>query len=147
MQYLWSFTCLNRRFRITFMCDYYMCDDYTGFLIQFGYGLFFGFWCFHLLHLFMSLAFPFKTKQLLDSSSHKRMIHITEMTIVLLVSVIPPIITLTVSQYESNGYYCFPQSPTVLFYGEILPSMFKLCIGLMLIFLSLIFLRKVSLCC
>ena len=74
------------------------------------------------------------------------MIHITEVTIVLLVSVIPPIITLTVSQYESNGYYCYPQSPTVLFYGEILPSMLKLCIGLVLIFLSMMFLRKVSLC-
>ena len=109
---------------------------FTGFILQFGYGLFFGFWCFHLFHLFLSLSFPFKTKQLLDSSSHRRMIHITEVTIVLLVSVIPPIITLIVSQYESNGYYCFPQSPTVLFYGEILPSMLKLCIGLVLIFLS-----------
>jgi len=124
---------------------YFIIPCYTGFVIQFSFGLFFGFWCFHLLQLYLYLAFPFKTKQLLDSSSHKRMIHITEVTIVLLVSVIPPIITLTVSQYESNGYYCFPQSPTVLFYGEILPSMFKLCVGFVLLFLSLKLLRKVSL--
>ena len=112
--------------------------------MQFSYGLFFGFWCFHLLHLYLCLAFPFKTKRLLDSSSHRRMFHIIEVTIVLLVSVIPPIITLTLSQYESNGYYCYPQSPIVLFYGEILPSMFKLCIGFVLLFLSLRVLRKVS---
>ena len=122
----------------------YFCF-FTGFTLQFGYGLFFGFWCFHLLHLYLSVAFPFKAKQLLDSSSHRRMIHITEVTIVILVSVIPPIITLTVSQYESNGYYCYPQSPTVLFYGEILPSMLKLCVGVVLIYLSFRLLRKVSL--
>ena len=118
---------------------------FTGFMLQFGYGLFFGFWCFHLLHLYLSVSFPFKAKQLLDSSSHRRMIHITEVTIIILVSVIPPIITLTVSQYESNGYYCYPQSPTVLFYGEILPSMLKLCVGVVLIYLSFRLLRKVSL--
>jgi len=118
---------------------------HTGFVIQFSYGLFFGFWCFHLLHLYLCLAFPFKAKQLLDSSSHKKKAHITEVTIVLLVSIIPPIITLTVSQYESNGYYCYPQSPNVLFYGDILPSMLKLCIGFVLLFLALRCLRKVSL--
>ena len=123
---------------------YWVIHFDAGFLLQFGYALTFGFWCFHLLHLYLYVAFPFKAKQLLDSSSHRRMIHITEVIIVILVSVIPPIITLTVSRYASNGYYCQPQSPTVLFYGEILPSMLKYCIGLTFIILSLRLLRKVS---
>ena len=99
--------------------------------------IFFGFWCFHLLHLLLSLLFPFKAKQLLDSSSHRRLIYITEVIIVILVSVIPPIITLTACVTIDTTatlnliLFCLMEK---LF----LPSRLKLCIGLYSVNISLI---------
>ena len=114
-------------------------------MIQLLYSCFVGFWCFHLLHLFLGLTFPFKMKLLMDSSSHRRKFHITEVVIVLLVALLPPIICVNVTTHHDNGAICVPQSNSVAFYGRLLPNLAVFCIGLTFIFTSFWILRKVRL--
>ena len=116
-----------------------------GFLILFAYSCFVGFWFFHLLHLFLGLRFPFKMKTLLDSSSIRLKIHLTELVIVLLLGLLSPILTISLSFNRDSGWFCTPQSNDVVFYGIMLPQVLMFLIGLVLLFLSLWILRRVSL--
>ena len=118
----------------------------VGFLIQFLYSCFVGFWCFHLLHLFLSLVFPFKTKLWLDSLSYRRKIHLIEVIFVMLFGLLYPTIAISATkpQYYYNGWYCAAVSAPIVFYGGILPRLVVFCIGLIFLFTSLWILRKVS---
>lgn len=118
---------------------------FIGFLIFFVYSCFVGFWFFHLLHLFLGLHFPFKMKILLESSSIRNKIHIAEVLIVLVFALLSPIFTIVLSFYRDNGWFCAPQSNDVMFYGVLLPQSLMFSIGLVLLFLCLWTLRKVSL--
>ena len=103
-----------------------------------------GFWCFHLLHLFLGVAFPFTTKAWMDSSSCRKKIHITEVVIVVLYGLLSPIIAVSVTKQHFTGIRCLPQSNSVEFYGGLLPNIALFCIGLMFIFTSWWILLKVS---
>jgi len=122
----------------------YMCMS-VGFILQMLYSCFMGFWCFHTIHLFLGLSFPFKMEILMKSSSKRKKIHITEVVIVLLYGLSSPIIAVSVTKHQNNGSICVPQSNSVTFYGEILPNIAVLCIGVVILFMSLWILRKVSL--
>ena len=116
-----------------------------GFILQMLYSCFMGFWCFHLLHLFLGLAFPFTMKVWLKSSSHRKKIHITEVVIVVLYGLSSPVIAVSVTKQQENGSICVPESNSVAFYGGLLPNIAAFCIGLLVLFMSLRILRKVSL--
>ena len=113
-------------------------------MLQLLYSCFVGFWCFHLLHLFLGLAFPFTIKLWMDSSSRRKKIHITEVVIVVLYGLLSPIIAVSVTKQQDSGSICLPQSNSVAFYGGLLPNIALFCIGLVFIFSSLWILQKVS---
>jgi len=115
-----------------------------GFIIHLVFSWFVGFWCFHTFHLFLSLVFPFRVKQLMKSAVFRRKVHLTEVVVVLLVGFPAPIITLAISKYQDNGWYCSPQSQEVVFYGGIAPGVLVFVIGLALLFGSFWVLRRVS---
>ena len=112
--------------------------------MQFGLFCFMGFWCFHLFHLYHGLAFPYQAKQWMDSRLTRNKIHLTEVTIVLVCGVVPPILTISLSNYQDVGLYCLPRSTHLIFYGQVLPCVFGFIIGLSLLFYTLWILRKVS---
>ena len=116
----------------------------TGFLLHFGFLSFLGFWCFHLFHLFQGLAYPYQAKHWMDSRKIRTRIHITEVFIVLVLGLLPPIITISVSNYQDDGLFCSPRSVTIMFYGEMVPYVIMGTVGLSLLFCSLWILRKVS---
>ena len=120
--------------------------SFAGFIVQLLYSCFEGFWFFHLLHLFLSLVYPFKTKLWLDSPSRRHRIHLIEVIIVMLFGLLYPVITISTAkpQYYYNGWYCAAVSATVAFYGGIVPRLVVFCIGLIILFSSLWILRKVS---
>ena len=74
----------------------------------------------------------------------RRRIHIAEVVIVLVCGLLPPIITISVSNYQDDGLYCSPRSTNIMFYGEMIPYIIMDSIGLSLLFCSLWILRKVS---
>ena len=113
--------------------------------MQFTFFCFLGFWCFHLFHLSLALTYPFKAKMWMDSSKIRMKFHITEVAIVFVCGIIPPIITIVLSNYQDNGLFCFPRSTAMFFYGQSLPNTVAFCIGLSLLFYSLWTVRKVSL--
>ena len=81
----------------------------------------------------------------MDSGKIRMKFHITEVAIVFVCGIIPPIITIVLSNYQDNGLLCLPRSTTMLFYGQTLPYIVVFCIGLSLLFYSLWTLHKVSL--
>jgi len=104
-----------------------------------------GFWCFHLFHLFHGLAFPYQAKLWMDSRTIKTRFHITEVVIVFVCGIVPPIMTIIVSDYQDSGLaHCLPKSTSIIFYGEVIPYSIAFTIGLLLLFCSLWILRKVS---
>jgi len=109
------------------------------------YSWFTGFWFFHLLHLFLGLAFPFTMQVWMKSLSYRKKIHITEVVIVVLYGILSPIIAVSTTKEQDNGSFCVPQSNSVAFYGALLPNIALFCIGLVVLFMSLRILRKVSL--
>jgi len=113
--------------------------------LHFIFFCFLGFWCFHLLHLFHGLAFPYQAKLWMDSRAIRTRFHIMEVVIVFVCGMVVPIITINISNYQDNGVYCSPQSTSIKFYGEVVPYSITFTIGLSLLFCSLWILRKVSL--
>ena len=110
-----------------------LCHNiFLGFIVQTCITCFLGFWCFHVLHLFLSLAFPFGMKRLMESSSVRRNIHIVEVVIVVLLSLISPSLALVITEYQYDGYFCRPKSHSFLFYGVVLPGTVQFAIGLSL---------------
>ena len=89
---------------------------------------------FHIFHLFLGLAFPFKNKHLIDSKMLRRKVHFSEVTTVILGGLPSPVLTLSISKYQDNGWHCFPQSTTVLFYAGIIPGALVFVIGLTFLF-------------
>jgi len=139
-----SLSCVCFSLYVMCICIYIFVYCILGFMLQFVYLCFLGFWCFHLLHLFLGLAFPYKAKLWLDSSSRRAKIHIFEVVLVMLYGLSFPIIILTGSDYSYNGSSCAARSLDFLIYGELLPEIALFCFGLVLLFTSLWILRRVS---
>jgi len=114
--------------------------------VQTGALVFFGFWLFHLCHLFHGLLFPFKAQLLMKSAHFKRYAHAFEVVIVLGCGFIPSIVIVTTSGYRYSGFppSCSSDNPAVLFYTLILPIALGSTLGLCVLLFSLWILRKVS---
>jgi len=67
-----------------------------------------------------------------------------EVVTVVLLSSIPPIVTIGVSKYSLASYYCFPTTISAAFYGHLLPLLFLYCTGVILLLIALRLLRRVS---
>lgn len=117
-----------------------------GFLLQFLFFCFLGFWCFHLFHLFFCLAFPLKAKQWMESRKIRIKLHITESLAVIACGLVFPTVTKIVSNYQiaNFGVFCLPQPASVTFYGQVVPYLIAFIIGLSLLLCSLWILYKVS---
>ena len=118
-----------------------------GFTIQLVIAWFTGFWVFHVFHLFLSLMYPFRVKEMMDSNMFRRKVHLTEVMIVVSFGFVVPVLTISISQYWDNGLYCSPQSQEVLFYAGLIPGLLIYITGLTLLFGSFWILRRVSHVC
>ena len=116
-----------------------------GFILDFTLSCFMGFWCFHLFHLYLGLAYPYQAKCWMDSRATRMKFHIIEVVIVLVFGIVPPILVISLSNYQDIGLLCSARSTELLFYGETIPCCIVFCIGLSLMFCSLWILREVSL--
>ena len=117
---------------------------FTGFTTQLVFAWFTGFWVFHVFHLFLSLMYPFRVKEMMDCKIFQRKVHFTEVMIVLLFGSVVPILTISLSEYKHGGLNCSPQSQTVLFYAGLIPVLLIDIIGLLLLLGSFWILRRVS---
>lgn len=117
----------------------------VGFILHSGILCFFGFWLFHLAHLFFSLAFPFKAKQFM--SDYGKIAHIVEVIVVILLCTLPGAIIIGTSQYRIDRYppdICVPSDPNVFFYSFSLTIAIGSTIGLAMLFTTFTVLRRVS---
>ena len=119
---------------------------HLGLVVQTGALIFFGFWLFHLSHLLHGLMFPFKAQNLMKSTHLKRNIHITEIVITLVCGLLPSIIIIGTSGYQYIGFppVCTNEIPEVMFYTFVFPISIGATIGLSMLLLSIVILRKVS---
>ena len=121
-------------------------NNTLGFIVLCGLTVFFLFWIFHVLHMFGSLAFPFKFQQWSKSKRLRRQTYLVELILIFLCGVLPWIILTIVSDYQFPGfpYLCLPSSGPVLFYTFLLPVTILSTFGLCLLFASFWILHKVS---
>jgi len=103
-----------------------------------------GFGAFHLFHLFFGLVCPFQAKKLTDFSTLRRKVHLIEVAIVLFIGFLLPILTISISKYQDNGWSCDPQSPKIVFYATVLPGVLVFAVSLALLFGSYWILQRVS---
>ena len=122
------------------------CNCTLGLVVQTGALIFFGFWLFHLSYLFFSLVYPFKAQNLMKSTHLKRNVHIIEVVITLVCGLLPSVIIIATSGYKHYAFppVCIHASPEMLFYTFILPISIGAAVGLSLLLLSIVILRKVA---
>lgn len=121
-------------------------NNTLGFIVLCGLTVFFLFWIFHVLHMFGSLAFPFKFQQWSKSKRLRRQTYLVELILIFLFGVLPWIILTIVGDYQFPGfpYLCLPSSGPASFYIFLLPVTIVSTFGLCLLFASFWILHKVS---
>ena len=89
--------------------------------------------------------YPFKAQTLMKSTSLRRNLHIAEVAITLLCGLLPSIIIIGTSGYQNFAFppVCTNEIPEVLFYTFIFPMSIGATIGLSMLLLSIVILRKV----
>ena len=110
-----------------------------------GILYFFGFLLFHLAHLFFAIAFPLKAKHFM--TDYSRVAHAVEMTIIIVLGLIPSTVIVSTIEYQIDGFlpdFCVPNSRDVLFYTMLLPIVISATIGLTMLFTAFFILRRVS---
>ena len=127
------------------MCYHRTVFVHLGLVVQSGALIFFGLWLFHLFHLLHSLMYPFKAQKLMKSPQLKRYIHIIEVIVTLACGLIPSVIVIGTSGYQHFAFppVCTNEVPEVLFYTFIFPISIGATVGLCMLLLSIIILRKV----
>lgn len=108
--------------------------------------MFVGFWLAHLLHMFYSFTFPFKSQQFMTSNIAKRRFHFIELVVIITLGLLCSMIVTFTSGY---GFSIFPETCTVTslveyFYTQVLPVTVGFSIGVLLLCVSVFIVRKVS---
>lgn len=131
---------------LIFMCIYFAVFI-VGFIYLTGIALFFLFWMFHVVHVFASLAFPFKSERLMNSKTFRRRTFVVEIILILIFGFLPAIIVEVFGDYFYAGFpsICISNSTPLAFYSHLLPITIISTLGLCLLFASFWTLRKVSL--
>ncbi|XP_065911465.1 uncharacterized protein [Dysidea avara] len=115
-----------------------------GVVIHTGGLIFLGFWLCHLCHVFFSLAYPFRSQQLMKSVQFRKISHLTEVVVVIACGFIPSIAILSTSGYSFTGFppTCNASDTDVLFYTFTLPYALASTFGLCILLASLWILHK-----
>lgn len=119
---------------------------HLGLAVQAGAVIFFGFWIIHLFHLLHSLLYPFKAQTLMKSPQLRRTVHIIEVIATLACGLIPNLIIIGTSGYQHFAFppVCSNELPEVTFYAFILPISIGATVGLCMLLISFVILRKVA---
>ena len=102
-------------------------------------------WLLHLIHLFIKIAFPLRSRKL-DVKRTKYILHATEVCGAFLLTGLAPIIFVSVSEYNFGRFpplFCFP-SRAVTFYTMCLPLCIVIGSGVVLAIVTFWMLHKVS---
>ena len=120
----------------------------VGLVTQSGALIFFGFWLFHLTHLLYGLVSPFKAENFMKSTKLKRFVHALEVLITLACGLLPGVVIVATSGYQYIAFppVCTNAIPEVLFYTFVFPLSIGATIGLWMLLISFVILRKVSNC-
>ena len=89
--------------------------------------------------------YPFKAQKLMKSPQLRRNIHILEVTVTLMCGLIPSVVTIGTSGYQHFAFppVCNNEVPEVLFYTFIFPMSILATVGLCMLLICFIILRKV----
>ena len=125
------------------MCMYLVI---LGFAIVSTLPTFFLLWMFHVLHVFNSVAFPFKFKRWVESHTFKRQTYVAEIILILICGVLPGVIVLFTDGYAYLGFppLCAPASIQFIFYVVLLPLTLGSALGLVVLFGTFWILHRVS---
>ena len=128
------------------VCNHWNCFVHSGLVIQSGAFIFFGFWLFHILHLLHSLISPFKVQRLMKSPQIRRNVHIIEVIVTLVCGLIPSVIVIGTSGYQHFAFppICTNEVSEMLFYTFIFPISIGATVGLCMLLICFIILRKVT---
>ena len=113
-----------------------------------SFALFFLFWLFHILHMFGSVAFPFKFRHWVESKGPKRRTYLAEMMFILICAFLPATLAASTSGYQFFGFppVCFTTSGPLMFYAYLLPLTLGSTVTLSVMLVSFCILRRVSTC-
>ena len=105
-----------------------------------------GFWLVHLLHIFYSLAFPFRAQRFIASHSATRRVHFIVVLVVITLGSLSSVIIINTSGYEFIGFpqLCEVGSTPGYFYAELLPITMGISIGMLAMCTSVLIVRNVS---
>ena len=108
--------------------------------------MFAGFWIAHLLHIFCSMAFPFRAHHFMASHTATRRVHFIEVFIIITLGLLCSTISISTSGYEFVGFpqICEAASLAGYFYAELLPFTIGASIGILTLCTSVLIVRGVS---
>ena len=118
----------------------------AGCIISAGFVLYVYFWLLFASHLALKLLLPLKSAKLHDSD-YSRMIYTTEVIVVILISILPPIISAILNKYSIVVFpptYCLLEDPLYCLIVTIIPVMAGSCACIVLMILILYKLHMVS---
>ena len=109
---------------------------FTGVIFHFCFMLMSLFWLLHLFHIFLSVVFPIRSR-FLKTKKWSQRLHIIEVVVSLLISVLcPAILLLTNINYNLIFYpplLCLPGTQVSAFYSMSVPAVLFTVVGLSLI--------------
>ena len=119
---------------------------HLGLAVQAGALIVFGFWLIHLFHLLHGLLYPFKAQTLMKSPHLRRTVHIIEVIVTLACGLTPNLIIVGTSGYQHFAFppVCSNELPEVTFYTFIFPISIGATVGLCMLLISFVILRKVA---
>ena len=108
--------------------------------------MFVGFWIAHLLHMFYSMAFPFRAHHFMSSHSTTRRVHFIEVFVIVTVGLLSSTIIINTSGYEFVGFpqFCSAASLAGYFYAQLLPFTIGSTIGILTLCTLVLIVRGVS---
>lgn len=128
-------------------CIFILIFQYVlGFAFVSTLPTFFLFWMFHILHVFSSVAFPFKFQRWVKSHSFKRQTYVVEIILILICGILPGVVVIFTDGYVTTGFppLCVVTSIDFMFYVILLPLTLGSALGLILLFTTFWILRRVS---
>ena len=119
---------------------------YVGFIVQATLIIFMGFWITHLLHMFYSIAFPFRANRFIKSHSATRRAHFIEAFVIITLGLLMGSINISTSGYWFTGFpqVCEPASLDSFFYSQLIPFAIGGSTAILTLCLLVLIVRNVS---
>lgn len=106
----------------------------VGSLVSSGITLYSYLWFLFICHLALRLLFPLKSTKLFNSD-YSRAMFITEIVFVFFIATVPSLVSAGLSKYKITPTQC-ENDGIYYFYETIVPIMFVLCVGVILMLLT-----------